>query len=131
MEGRAVPSTFDRAVAGLFAGVIALGTVLLVIALLALSGLLPDQRFDRGEWWISRDMDMGLPRRGMVDDLRSPHLSRGMSRATVVQLLGGAESPRWRPMAVGYRLGCPFDCTWLVVEFDEGGKLRSTFLTQD
>lgn len=75
-------------------------------------------RFDREMWVIDQDC-----RHFMVTDLIENHLIIGMDSAAVKEILGEPE----RNFGFSYNMGLyrsGFDPTFLILEFDEIGKLK-------
>lgn len=83
------------------------------------------QKFDKVLWAISRAKDRSYEndRHFMLTDLIKNHLTVGMDSVDVKKLLGEPE----RDFGFSYNLGLyrsGFDPTFLILEFDERGKLK-------
>jgi hypothetical protein len=92
--------------------------------------------FDARAWSDSAQLDQNVRIR-MVDDLLARHPLRGLSREEVAGLLGAgdhtASFPNW---ALAYWLGrgrgfMAMDSEWLVIDFDEGGRVSKYDVVRD
>lgn len=93
-----------------------------------------DRRFDRQLWLAQHEStDPDNPRGQMADDLRQRHLSPGMARERVLELLGEPDFEK-TPAVFKYNLGAwsgfRIDYDSLDVHFDGTGRLTETRVVQ-
>lgn len=118
---------------------VAMVAVLMLLFASAFGGCLAPHGddFDSGAWRSADPGSACSARYDMVDDLLAHHLSEGMTRTEVVDLLGEGVSDEAIGMAgseVGdllYQTGCGIDCFWVVVEFDADDRLTEARRSSD
>ena len=95
--------------------------------------LAPATTFDAASW---RSADGFVPcsaRAGMADAVLSENLKRGMTRGDVLAVLGEPDDTdgRWEEWDLAYAVGCFIDCNWVLIDFDETGRLIRASRLQD
>jgi preprotein translocase subunit SecF len=80
-------------------------------------------KFDKKQWVQQNKVDpFDNNRHYMLSDLKRHHLKKGMDSMTVIKMLGNPE----RNFGFSYDLGfyeSGFDHSFLILEFDDNGKL--------
>lgn len=125
---------------------IAVGIVTLLVLSLAYAAYVHNPEvegyrvpFDTARWRSrALDQDPGWPTRlRMADDLISSRALDGLRHEDVERLLGpGDETDKWRDWDLVYylgpeRSGMRLDAEWLVIRFDQSGRVASYRLIAD